>query len=571
MLDLSGAFELPPSPIADFNHLRNNLSDLLERAKDAHVRSEDAKIQQRLQHLEEIEMALSQASRQELTLSKYLEDFNQLGEFGAEGEKSVTEHIQELQAYICQLQELSDNEELVHAREIRQNQGKTLIEEMESILDRGDSEIDHEQVASDLLRLARAVNYDTATKLMERFEGELDFTTEIIGLRAGQRFWLDVAKSQPTENTESVTHARRRHRELQAELSRQESETQATTTVEELCNEIRNSLGGLSHLGREEAVVQINVWAGKLRRYQDAFEFSQDIDALIYYTFGAINSIRKELNVETYIEPLDRTISHDWNTFVTSWESKRDAARQIDSDRDEQRQKHQSQQQETELHRQQLAEQKAERAANDWDTLKRLIAENDPRQDPVAYEEFRELVSDLVENDGYRLDGFLECVVPFADMIAVGSEYRSLRRSLQKRDLWPDEISQFDPPCNSNHDKIQQELISAVKPKLAGKSLLIIGGNPREHVRETLTEIMDLNELQWPKAIDRNLDLSTFKESILGGCIDLVVILVRLTGHYANDIRNACQDAGIPWVMHDKGCGSMGIIRSIRDQASEAI
>ncbi len=556
-------WQLPPSPIDDFNALREQLRNQLAEAKEAHAHSEEAKVLERLQWLEETEMALEQARRQQLTLEEYQRDFEGLGEFGAEGGSLVAEHLEKLGGYVNILEETLAREELVQARELRQSQSRSVSDELEAILTRGDTGYDREPVVASLLKLSRAVGPEPAIDLMNRFETELEFLGCLNGLRAAQRFWLDVAKSQSVQDSEVSERARQRHRELQAELTRREAESQATDEVSKLCNEIRQGVAYLDQLGSQERIVQINIWAGKLRLYQDGFDLPPEIETQIYYAFGAINAARKRLLVDAYIDPLNRDISHDWAAFVKRWDEKRQGARQ----QDQAREKEIEQQRLDEAERQRQTEKRAEQAQRDLEALEALLAGGDPRSDPEALEAFHDLATDLVENDGCRQDRFLELMSPHADLVASGGNYRSLRRSLKKRGLWPEDVEPFAPLDPDQAQGIRDGLIGELAPVLRGKRLLILGGKPRSEMKETLTEKLDLAEVAWPDGWDHQLDLTTISRSIRGGKHDLAVMLVRFAGHNTGNLREDCQAAGVPWVMLDKGCGMIGILRAIKEQA----
>ncbi len=110
-------------------------------------------------------------------------------------------------------------------------------------------------------------------------------------------------------------------------------------------HEIRQGVAYIDQLGSQERIVQINIWAGKLRLYQDGFDLPAEIETKIYYTFGA---------------------------------DKREAARQ----QDQAREKEIEQQRRDEAERQRQAEKRAEQAQRDLDALEALLADADPRSDP---------------------------------------------------------------------------------------------------------------------------------------------------------------------------------------------
>lgn len=564
MSEIDHQWQIPQSPIDDFNALQDKLRNELAQAKEAHARSEDARIQQRLEQLDEAEIALEQAQRQQRSLEQFERDFAHLGDFGEDGRTSVTGHLATLKEHIALLDQTLAEEEFVQAKELRRKHSQTLSDELEGILQRGDTEFDPGLVVGHALRLAQAAGYDLAIKLMTRFETELAFLDDLAGLRAAHRFWLDVARSPAVQDTATTQEARKRHRELKAELTRREAETEAITTIKSLCEEIHGGVDYLDQLGPQEQVVQINIWAGKLRRYQDGTDLPPEVDNQLYHTFGAINSARKRLIVDGYIEPLNRTVSYDWDDFVDDWEAKREAARLSD----EARKDEVAAAQERETHRQQLAEKQAEQAGRDLEALKCLLGESDPRRDPVVLEAFHDLATDCVENDACRLDEFLELVAPHSDLVATGREYRSLRRSLQKRDLWPEGVQQFEPPETNRLQSVREELTLELAPILAGKRVLILGGKPRAKVKEVLTQTFNLETVDWPDGWDHQLDLDALGEGIRRQSYDAVILLVRFVGHYAMGLKDVCHDANVAWVMLDKGCGITGMLRAIKEQAS---
>ncbi len=62
--------------------------------------------------------------------------------------------------------------------------------------------------------------------------------------------------------------------------------------------------------------------------------------------------------------------------------------------------------------------------------------------------------------------------LPHADLVANGGDYRSLRRSLKKRDLWPDAVEPFVAADPERGQGLRDALVAELVPVLTGKRLL---------------------------------------------------------------------------------------------------
>jgi len=562
----SANWALPEPPISDFNALQDELRHMLAVAKETYSERRQAQLARSLEQLDEAELALQQGRSEKAALEELRSEFVELGDLGDEGLQRIDDALHRLETYLAEISSALESDEFAEARRAREALGQETQARLDALIERGQRIQDPDAVVMDLVQLGRALSFDRAGQLAERLEQEFGLLDREIGISAAQKFWLEASKAPATEDPKLPARARQRARELRAELTRRTAEANAHREAEGLCEEIMKGVEYLDELGEQEIIVQINIWAGKLRYYQDNFDLSDYLERKIYHTFGAINAARKRLDVNAYIHPLNRRFSADWQDFVAEWEQKRTAARQADEDGV----RKQLEREEQEKAAQEKAQRRREQAVRDLELLREIVARGDVRADAVLREDFYDLVESLIENDGCQMEEFLDLMSGHAAMIAQGGQFRSLRRSLQKRGLLPDGIEPFLPE-ESAAARLQAELAEPLRRLLEGKRLLIVGGVPREEVRVKLVELLGLSEAQWPDAWDHMVDIDALGARIAEGSVDLVVDLVRFMGHYGNRLQEYCSRAGIPFVMVDRGCGVTRILQAIKGQATEVL
>ncbi|HND28786.1 MAG TPA: hypothetical protein PLA94_02270, partial [Myxococcota bacterium] len=97
-----------------------------------------------------------------------------------------------------------------------------------------------------------------------------------------------------------------------------------------------------------------------------------------------------------------------------------------------------------------------------------------------------------------------------------------------------------------------------------GRSVVIVGGDPREPNRLRIKDAFRMAELDWESAEFKRNSLQTVRDRVRAGKVDLVIMLGAFVGHDADDvILPACRDRGVDWVHVDKGYGIVRIRHAI--------
>lgn len=135
-------------------------------------------------------------------------------------------------------------------------------------------------------------------------------------------------------------------------------------------------------------------------------------------------------------------------------------------------------------------------------------------------------------------------------------EFRALRRAIVDH--------QADAEEEVNEETAQVPVDWKWWSRVRGRKALLVGGSPRETARLRLEQAFVFDSLEWEPTEFRRNSLQSVKARVLGGKIDLVIILGRFVGHDADDIiLPAAREAGVDWVHVDHGYGVVRIRRAI--------
>jgi hypothetical protein len=81
--------------------------------------------------------------------------------------------------------------------------------------------------------------------------------------------------------------------------------------------------------------------------------------------------------------------------------------------------------------------------------------------------------------------------------------------------------------------------VLAVRTFLNGKTIVIIGGESRDHAQQALKEAFALQEVVWLESQDRP-SLERFKPAILRPDVKLVVLMIRWSSHSYGGLKRFC-------------------------------
>jgi hypothetical protein len=390
-----------------------------------------------------------------------------------------------------------------------------------------------------------------AVELMGRFEERARAADALHHLPSILRFWKGVKNRDPS--------ARRRAREIEAEIQERERLAQARGEVRDLIREIRSGIEYLDQLGQHERSAQMHVWLGKLRRFQDEFEFDSPTQREIAHTFGAINSARKRLEVPGYIDALNRNFNTNWETYVKHWEERLPEARRLDREDRETEQRLERRRREEEETKERERREAAERLAMVIEDLRALPAPAPEGRTELDTEEVRSLLREGVRRGGNSVQEFLEAASPFS-RLGYGSEFRSLRRSLRKIGV-PEKELPSAPPAEPD-DRFDR-LLAERRGAWRGKRVAIVGGLPQEGTRRRVEEGLGLAELRWYELYREHDSYQDVARSVRSGRLDALVLLIRYASHRIAELREIAKGEGVPCGIVDRGCGVAALLRGL--------
>jgi hypothetical protein len=86
-------------------------------------------------------------------------------------------------------------------------------------------------------------------------------------------------------------------------------------------------------------------------------------------------------------------------------------------------------------------------------------------------------------------------------------------------------------------------------PQIRNKSVVLLGGEPREQARAKLEQVFELSDLEWiPGDNPRRLDAVV--ERVTRSKIDVVLVLQNWTAHkVTNKLVDACKSSKVPWAL----------------------
>jgi hypothetical protein len=86
-------------------------------------------------------------------------------------------------------------------------------------------------------------------------------------------------------------------------------------------------------------------------------------------------------------------------------------------------------------------------------------------------------------------------------------------------------------------------------PQIRNKSVVLLGGEPREQARAKLEQVFELSDLEWvPGDNPRRLDAVV--ERVTRSKIDVVLVLQNWTAHkVTNKLVDACKSSRVPWAL----------------------
>ncbi|MCP3978154.1 MAG: hypothetical protein GY716_02325 [bacterium] len=543
---------IPEHPVAD---LESRLEQLTQVAITAHEekKKEDADlVREAADYLEQLEIEIDTVGRQIRRLTELQEEFESLGPYGVEGTNTARGLIDELQRHENQLKRHLDQPAFHEANNRRERWKQQRVEELRAMLQGEISERDLEEISSDLLRLSFKDDWHVPMEFAETLEQAIRTSFGVPKLGPVQRFWNQLRKQ--VTNGPVLDQATAKARALREEINSCEQSTQANRTVRVLCEEIHNGIKYIARLGYEERIVQMHIWLGKMRRFQDEFDLDRESENRLYMTFGAIGHVQRGLEPSHYFDALKRTFSTEWSTYVEQWQQKLDHARLRDK---------------------MAAEERTERAARQAELAQRAeVSEREKSAqlmqvieelgEPTDDTEIRDLLALGVDCGGCQSDDFLKLAARYP-RLAYGNQFRGLRRSLKRLGVPENELGADESPIG---DPYRSEF-ARLKPHYSGKNVVVIGGMPLEERRRQIEEGLGLKELRWYEHYRGTTQHREAETALRSGRYALALFLVRFSSHNVNDLCELCRQTETAAVKIDRGCGVTALLRGFETAAEK--
>jgi hypothetical protein len=299
-------------------------------------------------------------------------------------------------------------------------------------------------------------------------------------------------------------------------------------------------------LSRGEQFAQLKIWIGRLRRLQalDLAEAEQQRSTRIFTMLVGLSKTHEP----GYIDAFRQEYRTDWDSYIAAAEAELRQAIDARVQRTNAERLRRERQQQADEKRQE-AQQEYQQALRE---LKALLARCDLPHSGV--DEFLDMLRRVVAY-GSSDPELLELVAPYRELIAEGSDFRALRRNLERyqrqEGTWVEE---------------KQDDVLDLLPHTRGKKVVLIGGARREEVRRQLEGLFEFDRLEWEDDWgSKPAMLNSLEQRVRNRTVDLVVLLRSYISHQVSErFRPLCEQYQVPCVFVDQGYGVAQISRALR-------
>lgn len=125
---------------------------------------------------------------------------------------------------------------------------------------------------------------------------------------------------------------------------------------------------------------------------------------------------------------------------------------------------------------------------------------------------------------------------------------------------------QESPPAET----VVDPLIAKARALLAGKSIMIIGGEKRLRAEENLQEALGLKRVVWVTAYHHQ-SIYSFRPVVERDDVDLVCLLIRWSSHAFGDVKTFCDEMDKPLVRIPGGYNPKQMAHQILEQVGERL
>lgn len=393
---------------------------------------------------------------------------------------------------------------------------------------------------------------------------------EIDSLRREAKTALDSLAKEAEEARKQLRQAMEHYQHLRKEIDRLQPATAGGFAAEDrllwdaetyfpggmlqsLAREVESGSPFFGMLSRPEQYAQLKIWIGRYRQFQDEGDTehlsdteAEESQAQAQRVFVTLKGLSKQYE-PGYIDAFRLDFQTDWPHYVGDAQAQLQQA--VEATKHAKAREYQrSEQQVREAERLVLTRESGRSALS---SLQAMLARGDVPDEEL--EDFLGLLRQAVLGLGASDPDLLDLAAPYRDFLE-GDELRALRRNL-------DRSRRDDDPTDGDSSRFDDLL-----PMTQGKIAVMIGGSPREDVRRDLQSLYQFDRLDWESSEDtKPAALASLEQRVRNRGLDVLVLLRSFIGHNVSDrLRPACEQAGVPCVLVDRGYGSTQIGEALR-------
>lgn len=190
----------------------------------------------------------------------------------------------------------------------------------------------------------------------------------------------------------------------------------------------------------------------------------------------------------------------------------------------------------------------------EWSRIAVLVHEIVEQGMPASAVELRELLLPVVD----QLPLLDELPAGFAQVLESLDRYRTEQQKRLAEEEEADESTTVAPQ------------VAEAAALLAGKALVLIGGDERPHIRKALISALQLSDLYWvPTRSHESID--GFEPWVRRGDVAAVLLAIRWASHSYGDVHRFCKRYGKPLVRLPRGCNPNQVAAEILRQCSRTL
>ncbi len=186
-----------------------------------------------------------------------------------------------------------------------------------------------------------------------------------------------------------------------------------------------------------------------------------------------------------------------------------------------------------------------------WSTVLRTIEDLVADGLPPSNVEMREIVMPIYD------------AIPISDNVPQGLRLfiRETEQFLERLDGVPETADEYERWSDE---------VRVVAEMLAGKKILMIGGDSRSHVIDSYKRAFGVNDVIWVDT-EKNHSYSDFEPFVARDDVPVVLLAIRWAKHSYGNVQKFCDDYGKPLIRLPGGYSPNQVAAQILEQASERL